>query len=136
MSTEFGTALKQSTTRYKQKAEIFLVTRPPTCCKPDSCFWFLRKDKKRIKTNMQLNLQELQWKLFSCKNICQIAGKIFATQCFFTDRLNHKIVNKTTCRTPSANPCQLQTHQLESFGTVAIILQGFQDFLIYLAKYF
>ena len=29
-SIEFGMALKQSATRYKQKTEIFLVTRPPT----------------------------------------------------------------------------------------------------------
>ena len=31
--------------------------------------------------------------------ICQIAGKTFATQCFFTDHLNYKILNKTTCNT-------------------------------------
>ena len=40
----------------------------------------------------------------------QIASKTFATQCFFTDYLNHEIVNKTTCRTPSANPRQLWPH--------------------------
>ena len=38
-----------------------------------------------------------------------IASKTFATQCFaqplLTEQLNHKTVNKTTCRTPSANPC-------------------------------
>ena len=32
-----------------------------------------------------------------------MASKIFATQCFFTDHLNQKTKNKTTCRTPSAN---------------------------------
>ena len=47
--------------------------------------------------------------IISCKNISQIAGKTFATHCFFTDRLNRKIVNKT-CRTPSANPHQLWTN--------------------------
>ena len=31
MSIEFGMALKQSATRYKQKTEIFLVIRPPAC---------------------------------------------------------------------------------------------------------
>ena len=31
------------------------------------------------------------------------ARKIFATQCFFTDHLKHKTVNKTTYRTPSVN---------------------------------
>ena len=28
---EFDMALKKSATRYKQKAKVFLVTRPPTC---------------------------------------------------------------------------------------------------------
>ena len=40
----------------------------------------------------------------------QIASKTFATQCFFTDYLNHETVNKTTCRTLSANPHQLWAH--------------------------
>ena len=39
-------ALKYSATRYKEKTEIFLVTRSLTCWKPDSCFWFVRKEKK------------------------------------------------------------------------------------------
>ena len=30
-SIEFGMASKSSATRYKQKTEIFLVTRPQTC---------------------------------------------------------------------------------------------------------
>ena len=64
----------------------------------------------------------------------QIASKIFATQCLFSEHLNHKTVNKATCRTPSANPCQLWTHWLKSFGNVAVISWGFEDFLIYLAK--
>ena len=42
----------ENSTRYEQKTEIFLVTRPPTCWKPDSCFWFARKDKNRIKANL------------------------------------------------------------------------------------
>ena len=33
-------------THYKQKTEIFIVTRPPACWKPDPCFWFVRKDKE------------------------------------------------------------------------------------------
>ena len=36
--------------------------------------------------------------------------KIFATQCYFTDLLEHKITNKTTCRIPLANPRQLLAH--------------------------
>ena len=43
----------------KNKKEIFLVTTSRTCCKPDFCFWFVRKDKNRIKANFTLNLWEL-----------------------------------------------------------------------------
>ena len=64
-----------------------------------------------------------------------IFSKTLATQLFFTDHLNHKTVNKTTWRTPSANPRQLWVHLLKSFRTVAIIFWGFQDFLIHLAKH-
>ena len=35
-SIEFGTPLNWSATRYKQKTEIFLVTRSPTCWNFDS----------------------------------------------------------------------------------------------------
>ena len=49
-------ALKESATRYKQKTEILLVTRPPTCGKPHSCFWFVRNDKKKLKANLKLNM--------------------------------------------------------------------------------
>ena len=37
------------------------------------------------------------------KNVSN-ASKTFATQCFFTDHLNHKNENKAACRTLSANP--------------------------------
>ena len=30
-SIEFGMSLKKSVTHYKEKTEMFLVTRPPTC---------------------------------------------------------------------------------------------------------
>ena len=53
--------------------------------------------------------------------ISQIASKAFATECFFTDHMNHRTINKTTCRTPSANPRQPWAHELKSFQTVAII---------------
>ena len=45
--------------------------------------------------------------IFMCKNMSQIAGKSFATKCFFTDHWNHKTVNKTTCRTLLADLRQL-----------------------------
>ena len=76
----------------------------------DSCFWFPRKGRKRIKTSLLLNLWELHLKLFSNRNISQIASKISATQCFFTYHLKHKTVNNTTFWTPSANSCQVCAH--------------------------
>ena len=33
-----GMLFKKTSTRYKQWAELFFVTRPPTCRKVDSCF--------------------------------------------------------------------------------------------------
>ena len=39
---------------------------------------------------------------------------------FFTDHVNHKTVNKTTFRMPSANPYQLCIHYFESNQTVVI----------------
>ena len=35
-----------------QKVEIFFNARPTTCWHFDSCFWFLRKDKKGAKANL------------------------------------------------------------------------------------
>ena len=61
----------------------------------------------------------------------------FCSQCFNNDHhLKHKTVNKTTCRTPSANPCQLCAHLFKSFPTTMITFWGFQDFQIYLADLF
>ena len=60
--------------------------------------------------NLQLNLKELQLRFFSYRNFCQIPSKIFATPCFFTD--HSKPLKKATCRTPSANACQLCAHYL------------------------
>ena len=45
----------------------------------------------------------------------QIVSKVFAAQCFFTDHVNHKSVNKTTGRTLSVNPSNLCVHQLKGF---------------------
>ena len=36
--------LKESGTRYKQKTEMYFVTRPPTSGKFDSCFWLMGED--------------------------------------------------------------------------------------------
>ena len=74
--------------------------------------------------------------MFSCKHFSQILCEIFATQYFFTDHLKRKTVEKTTFRTLSANPRQLRAHYSKSFPTALITFWCFQDFLIYLAKYF
>ena len=36
--------------------------------------------------------------------------EIVTAKCSFTDHLKYKIINKTTCRIPSANPPQLYAH--------------------------
>ena len=49
---EFNMVLKKNSTHHKLKAEIFLLTRPPTCRKPDPCLWFVRRGKQRVKANL------------------------------------------------------------------------------------
>ena len=62
------------------------------------------KGQKREENKLVTKFVGIIVKLFSYENFSQIHCKIFAVQCFFTDHLKHKTVNKTTCRTPSANP--------------------------------
>ena len=54
---------------------------------------------------------ELQEKLIQKKTESVTSSLLFLSpflSCvFFTNHLKHKIVNKTTCRMPSANLCQL-----------------------------
>ena len=71
---------------------------------------FVAKDVIRIIVKIILTLKYLS-------KCC----KIFATPCFFSDHLNHKIVNKPTHRTPAPNSRQLRTNNLKSFQTVMII---------------
>ena len=54
--------------------------------KINSCFWFLWKENKQMKVNLQLNFYKLDLHLLSYKNVSQIASRIFITQCLFTDR--------------------------------------------------
>ena len=61
---------------------------------------------------------------------------MFSSQLFFTDHLKYKTINKTTDRVPSENLRRLQPEQLDSFPIIMIIILNFQDFFIYLAKYF
>ena len=65
----------------------------------------LKIDKSKFETKSVGIIDTISFMYVSFSN--QIASKTFATLCFFTDYLNHEIVNKTTCRTLSANPHQL-----------------------------
>ena len=116
-SIEFCIPLKNSATRYKEKTEKFLVTRPPTCWKFHLFFDFYERTKK-------------EWKQIY-RNYSD--GYIHV---FFIDHSRHKTVNETTCRTPSANACQLCSYELKSFPTAMTIFWGYQNFLIFLTKYF
>ena len=69
-----------------------------------------KKGEKEDKNKFAAKFVGIIVTIISCKNVFQIASKTFATQCFFTDHLNHKIMNKKTCRTPLANPRQLWIH--------------------------
>ena len=77
---------------------------------PEFHFWLPRKDKKKGQKQFCNYIWKSYLRFFLFKNASQIPCKIFATQCFFTGYLKHKTVNKTTCRTPSANPPQLYAH--------------------------
>ena len=66
----------------------------------------------------------------------QIASKTFATQWFFTDPLNHKTVNKTICRAPSANPPDYGHISGKTFELLRLFFEAFRILLIYLAKHF
>ena len=93
-------------------------------------FGFYERTRKRWKGYCNQTCRNYSYDYFHLKN------KIFATQGFFDDHLKHKTLNKTTCTTPSADPSQLCEHSLKCFPTAMIIFWGFQDFLIYLTKYF
>ena len=72
-----------------------------------------QKGQKQICTYIYRNES---YNYFYYSNVSQIACKIFATQCSFTDRMKHKIVNKTACWMPSAIPCQLKAQSGFSGG--------------------
>ena len=68
------------------------------------------KGQNRDKSKFITKYVEIRLMIVSYKNLSQIPCKIFATQCFFTDHLKHKLVDKTTCRVPSAHRHQLCRH--------------------------
>ena len=84
------------------KKQLFLVTSSPTCWKRDSCFWISQKGQKEEKREFGTKPAGITVTI-----IFQIACKTFATQCYFTDHLNHETVNKTACRTSSVDPRQI-----------------------------
>ena len=56
--------------------------------------------------------------------------KTFTTQCFFTDHLNHKTVNKKTVKKTTIGTL------VEKLSNCCNYFLGFKDFLLYLAKQF
>ena len=69
-----------------------------------------KKEQKEDKNKFVTTSVGIIVTIIFSENISQIASKTFATQCFFTGHLNHKIVNKTNCKTSLGNPRQLWTH--------------------------
>ena len=108
-----------------------------------TCFlkhWFLfsvSKNKKQIKTNLLLNLNEWQLQLCSQKIVSQIANEIFATQHCLSNHLKRKTINKTTCRIPLRNLRQVESQlggKLSNCPALFFIFSFFY-FFIYLFIY-
>ena len=76
--------------------------------------WFLflvcKKGQKEDKRGFVTKYTGMILPLFLYKNISQIARKPFATQCFFTDHLNHKTVKK---------PVERPQHILADYGHIS-----------------
>ena len=73
-----------------KKSEKNFVTRPPISEKP---IWFVQQNKKDTNANLLLNLQEVYLDLFSYKmSLKQPVQSL--VQCFVTDYLKHKTVNR------------------------------------------
>ena len=87
-----------------KKQKSFSLQDYPLAKKFDSKFLFLRKDKTGIKATLLCNYicRNYSYDCFQIKIFLKFLVK--SLQCFFTDHLKHKTVNKTTCRIPSANP--------------------------------
>ena len=73
--------------------------------------------------------------------ISQIANKTVDTQCFFTDHLNYKTVNKKTCRTPSANPHPVvnttyQRSQLKIWKNLSLKSKSIEEQMVWISIVF
>ena len=80
------------TTHYRQKTELFFVTRLPTSQEYGSFFGSYERSK-RNKIHFVTKFTGIKVKIiFMC--IHQTTSKTFAAQCSFTDYLSQKIVNK------------------------------------------
>ena len=102
-SIVFVMALKQSVTCYQYKIEMCVVTRPLTCWKVDSGFWFLIKENNYFYQAISLGL------LLSCYTVC------------FSNHLKRSTVNKVAnSQQKSVNSRQLVANQLKSFQIVMV----------------
>ena len=100
-------ALMYSATRYKQK---YFSIRDHHLAENLILVFVCKKGQREDKSKFVTKSVGKTVTIIFVQNVSQIAGKTFATECFFTDFLNHKTVNKTTCSTPSANSRQLWVH--------------------------
>ena len=82
---------------------MFAATRPPTSKKVILVSGSYERAKKIHKSQFITLFIGIEVTI----KVSQLGNEIFATQCFFTDHLKNKIVNKTTCRIPSTNSRQL-----------------------------
>ena len=70
-------------------------------------FLFFIKGKQGNKIEFATKFVGSKNSNYTHTKISQIACKTFATQCFYTNHLKHKTVNKTICKMPPVNPRQL-----------------------------
>ena len=123
-------------TKSKTKQNYFSLTDHQLAENPILVFGFHERTKKRWIWICNKICRTYSYDHFHEKICLKVVVNSFLHSVFFTDHLKHRILNQATCRAPSANPPQVWTHQLKSSPTAMIIFWGFQNFLIYLAKYF
>ena len=111
----------------KEKAKLFLVNRPPMWLKIWFLFLVFIKGQKRDINEFVTKFVGIIVTFIFIWNLSQIPCKIFPTQCFLTDHLKHWTLNKTTCRVPSADPCQLCLLYI-SWGALQLLWLLFEAF--------
>ena len=127
MSTAFNKRFNYSATCYKQRIEIFLVSRPLIC--------FHNRGRYHIETsplicsaNQWTGFYMISTSVMKGLKISQNASKIFALQCFFIDCLKYKTVNKQLADHPQKI---LGKHVHISWKTLQLVWLLFEAFRIF-----